>query len=236
MKRVLTFIVTACILSGCSSIAVLNPKGTAGEKQLDLLLLSLLLMGIVLAVVFTLFVRFLIKYREKPGEENEFPIQTAGNKKLEISWIVVPFIIIIVLAIPTFATTYELDEPYTNDKKPLIIEVTGEQFQWSFYYPEYGITSTDELRLPVNRPISFKLTSNDVIHSFWIPQLGGKRDALPGKENTLRLKALETGTYDGKCAELCGAEHALMTFDTIVENKTNFSKWIENMKDGEKDG
>ncbi|WP_377888667.1 cytochrome c oxidase subunit II [Alkalihalobacillus sp. R86527] len=236
MKRVLTTVVIAFFLSGCSSIAVLNPKGTAGEKQLDLLLLSLLLMSIVLVVVFTLFVRFLIKYREKPGEEDDFPDQTAGNKKLEISWIVIPFIIIIVLAVPTFATTYQLDVPYNNTKEPLIIEVTGEQFQWSFYYPEYGITSTDELRLPVDRPITFKLSSKDVIHSFWIPQLGGKKDALPGKENTLRLTALETGTYDGKCAELCGAKHALMTFDTVVEDRTNFSSWIEKTKDGEKNG
>ncbi|WP_270179156.1 cytochrome c oxidase subunit II [Alkalihalobacillus sp. CinArs1] len=231
--RSLYIIGTAFFLSGCSSIAVLNPKGTAGEKQLDLLLLSLLLMSIVLAVVFTLFVRFLVKYREKPGQEDDFPTQKAGNKKLEISWIVIPFIIIIVLAVPTFATTYQLDEPFNNDQDPLTIKVTGEQFQWSFYYPEYNITSRDELRIPVDRPITFKLSSKDVIHSFWIPQLGGKRDALPGKENTLRMTAIETGTYSGKCAELCGAEHALMTFDTIVLDKDDFSTWIEKMKDGE---
>lgn len=232
MQRLLPFIMISSLLSGCSSIAVLNPKGTAGEKQLDLLLLSFLLMSIVLVVVFSLLLRFLIKYREKPGEEYNFPKQTAGNKKLEISWIIIPIIILVILAVPTFATTYQLEEPSSSDSDPLMVEVTAEQFQWSFYYPEYDVTSINEVRLPVERPIVFKLNSLDVIHSFWIPQLGGKKDVLPHKENTLHLTATETGTYNGKCAELCGANHAVMTFETIVHKKTNFSSWIENVKDG----
>ena len=232
MKRVFrycTFITAILILSGCSNIAVLNPKGSASHSQLALLWLSLILMGIVLLVVFTLFTRFLIKYRERPGQENDFPKQIEGNKKFEITWIVLPIIILLILAVPTFATTYQLDKKTENLDKPLEIEVTGQQFKWKFYYSEYDISLENELTLPVDRPVVFKLHSKDVIHSFWIPQLGGKKDVLPNKENTLTLTPLETGKYDGKCAELCGAYHALMTFQTTVIEQKSFDKWISEI-------
>ncbi|WP_347549747.1 cytochrome c oxidase subunit II [Pseudalkalibacillus hwajinpoensis] len=231
----LTICFVLVLLSGCSNIALLDPKGTAAEEQLSLLWFSLLLMSIVLIVVFTLFTRFLIKYRERPGQEYDFPVQIEGDKKVEITWIVLPIVILVVLAVPTLATTYQLDETPTNDQNPLIVEVTAEQFQWTFHYPEYNITLLDELKLPVNRPVIFKLHSKDVIHSFWIPRLGGKKDALPHQENTLVLTAIEPGTYDGKCAELCGANHALMSFNTDVVEKDEFLNWVKSSAEREED-
>ena len=219
------FVIGIISISGCSNIAVLNPKGSEAHAELNLLYLSLALMSVVLLVVFTLFTRFLIKYRERPGQENDFPTQIEGNKKLEITWVIIPIVILIILAVPTFATTYQLDNKAEAVHEPLKINVTGEQYKWKFYYPEYDITLENEVKLPVDRPVVFTLHSRDVIHSFWIPQLGGKKDVLPTQENKLTLTPLETGTYDGKCAELCGANHALMTFETTVIEQEAFNQW-----------
>jgi cytochrome c oxidase subunit II len=219
------FVIVIISTSGCSNIAVLNPKGSEAHSELNLLYLSLALMSIVLLVVFTLFTRFLMKYRERPGQENDFPIQIEGNKKLEVTWVILPIVILIILAVPTFATTYQLDNKAESVHEPLEITVTGQQYKWIFYYPEHDITLENEVKLPVDRPVVFTLHSNDVIHSFWIPQLGGKKDVLPNQENKLTLTPLETGVYDGKCAELCGANHALMTFETTVIEQEAFNQW-----------
>lgn len=223
--RYALFVIVIISASGCSNIAVLNPKGSEAQSELNLLYLSLALMSIVLLVVFTLFTRFLMKYRERPGQENDFPTQVNGNKKLEITWVVIPIAILTILAVPTFATTYQLDNKAEIVREPLEIDVTAQQYKWKFYYPEHDITLENEVKLPVDRPVVFTLHSKDVIHSFWIPQLGGKKDVLPNQENQLTLTPLETGVYDGKCAELCGANHALMTFNTIVIEQKAFNQW-----------
>ena len=223
--RIALFVSGIISISGCSNIAILTPKGTEAYSELSLLYLSLALMSIVLLVVFTLFTRFLIKYRERPGQENDFPTQIEGNKKLEITWVVVPVFILIILAIPTFATTYQLDHEAESVDEPLRINVTGKQFRWFFYYPEFNIMLENEVKLPVDRPVVFNLHSEDVIHSFWIPQLAGKKDVLPHKENKLTITPDETGTFDGKCAEFCGASHAFMTFKTTVIEREAFKEW-----------
>ncbi|WP_273852169.1 cytochrome c oxidase subunit II [Guptibacillus spartinae] len=228
------YVIGIILMSGCSNLSVLDSKGTAADSELKLLYLSIALMVIVLLVVFSLFIRFLIKYRERPGQENDFPTQIEGNKKLETTWIVLPFVILFILAVPTFATTYQLDNKAESMDEPLVINVTGKQFSWVFYYPEFEITLENEVKLPVDRPVIFNLHSEDVIHSFWIPQLAGKKDVLPHKENQLTLTPLETGTYDGKCAEFCGASHAFMTFETTVVEQETFKQWT-NVADKQED-
>ncbi|MFD1911540.1 cytochrome c oxidase subunit II [Halodurantibacterium flavum] len=99
----------------------------------------------------------------------------------------------------------------------MVVEVEAWQFGWTFRYPDYGDVTTDNiLHLPVGRPVDLHLTTRDVIHGFWIPQLGGKLDAIPGHVNVLRLQADETGVFAGQCAEFCGTGHAFMRFDTYV--------------------
>lgn len=232
--RTTLFVTVIIFISGCSNISVLNPKGAQASSELNLLYLSLALMSIVLLVVFTLFTRFLIKYRERPGQENDFPTQIEGDKKLETTWIILPIIILFILAIPTFATTYQLDNEVESIDKPLEINVTGKQFSWVFYYPEFDISLENEVTLPVNRSVVFNLQSEDVIHSFWIPQLAGKKDVLPHKENQLTVTPGETGTFDGKCAEFCGTSHAFMTFKTTVIDQEAFKEWT-NVADKQED-
>lgn len=107
------------------------------------------------------------------------------------------------------------------------IEVTAYQWFWEFYYPDTGLSLIDEVHFPVDRPIHFHVSSEDVIHSFWIPRLGGKLDAIPGRVNVLRLEASQTGRFDGQCVEYCGVGHAYMDFVVEVHDADSYRNWQE---------
>ncbi|MGH2350349.1 MAG: cytochrome c oxidase subunit II, partial [Chloroflexota bacterium] len=104
----------------------------------------------------------------------------------------------------------------------------GHQWWWEFQYPELGVTTANELHIPVGVPINLELESADVIHSFWVPHLAGKTDAIPGRVNRLWFLADEPGTYNGQCAEFCGIEHALMRMLVIAESQSEFDAWVRN--------
>lgn len=109
----------------------------------------------------------------------------------------------------------------------LRIEVTGHQWWWEIRYPNSGITLKNALHIPAGRPVDVYLTSADVIHSFWVPRLAGKLDAIPGRTNVLRLEADEAGVYRGQCAEFCGLHHAHMQFTVQAHAIADFDNWIE---------
>lgn len=111
------------------------------------------------------------------------------------------------------------------------IEVTGHQWWWEIRYPDTGITLKDELHIPVGVPVDVHLTSADVIHSFWVPRLGGKLDAIPGRINVLRLEADKPGVYRGQCAEFCGLHHAHMKFTVEAHTADDFATWLEETRD-----
>jgi cytochrome c oxidase subunit II len=233
LHRVLSLLfVTVLVLSGCTahpSLNALDPQGTVGEKQLNLINWSLLLMVGVFAIVITIFIYVLIRYRKKEGEER-MPEQVHGNTKLEIIWTVIPIIALIALAFPTVKYTFELDKvPQGEDV--IEVKVKGHQYWWEFEYPELGIKTAQELVIPVNRKARIEIEGNDVLHSFWVPALGGKTDVVPGKKNTMWLDAKKPGTYQGKCAELCGPGHALMDFKVFAKSDTDFDKWVAMMKE-----
>ncbi|RLQ96730.1 cytochrome c oxidase subunit II [Falsibacillus albus] len=231
------FLGSALLLSmgGCSQIEVLNPKGPAARDQFHLFQLTLYLMLAVLAIVIFIYIYFLVKYRWTPERKNVVPRGSAGNKKLEITWTVIPIIILIIIAVPTVQDTYKLSKATAPKqwKDTLMIKVTAHQFWWEFEYPEEGVKTSDVVHIPANRDVVFVITSKDTIHSLWIPQLGGKMDAVPGKTNRLWIKADNTGTYEGKCAELCGAGHAYMLFQVKADSQADFDKWMGQMKQEE---
>jgi len=117
-----------------------------------------------------------------------------------------------------------------DDTPPLRIEVTGHQWWWQVHYPEAGVTTVDLLHLPVDRPVDLYVRSADVIHAFWVPRLGGKIDAIPGRTNVLRLRATETGTMRAQCAEFCGLRHAHMSMPVQVLTAPEFDQWLESMR------
>jgi cytochrome c oxidase subunit II len=187
---------------------------------------------LILAVVWILLAWVLVKYRRK--SEDEQPKQIRGHLGMEIAWTVGPALIVIAIAIPTIQAVFATQRPVSDDA--MVVEVTGHQFWWEFHYPEQGITTANELWLPVDRPVNLRLASNDVIHSFWVPKLGGKRDVNPvpavregqdPKYNWLYFTPQQTGVYMGQCAEFCGQSHALMAMRVIVETDEGFDDWVD---------
>lgn len=222
----------ALVLSGCAgkeNLSALLPKGSVAKEQLWLITLSLGIMIFVLIVVFVIYAYVLLKFRARKGQTG-YPKQVEGNHKLEIVWTVIPFVLLLILAVPTIAQTFNHDKNYANDPNALQVKVTGHQFWWEFEYLNEQLTTAQDLYIPTGRVISFHLESADVIHSFWVPALGGKKDNNPGLTNMHYLKADEPGVYYGKCAELCGASHALMDFKVIAVTPDEFDRWVASMK------
>jgi cytochrome c oxidase subunit II len=229
MGRVLlTFALFALLLSGCQQprMSVLEPQGEAGQLQLDLVYLSIYIMVFVCVIVLAIFTYVLIRFRQKPGD-NTIPKQVEGSTKLEILWTVVPIILLAILAVPTLKSTFTLAAKPPKAEQPVEVKVTAHQYWWEFEYPELGIKTAQELHIPTGKKVHLELTSTDVVHSFWVPSLAGKTDLIPGRKNTMWMKADKSGTYEGRCAELCGASHALMNFHVVAEKPEEFQKWVK---------
>ncbi len=177
------------------------------------------------------------KFRVKPGDTDETPPkQIHGNVLLELTWTIGPVILLLFIAVPTWQVIFrQYREPA---KDALVIEVIGHQWWWEFKYPAQGVTTANELYLPENKEVYFKIGSADVIHSFWIPQFGGKVDALPrlnGEFNPMLLVTPPLAAehkiggllYQGQCVELCGLSHALMRFNVSLRSQAEFDSWAK---------
>lgn len=217
------------LLSGCN-LRVLDPKSQMAQNQSFLIQFSFFLMMIVFATVIIMFVVVLRKYRKTEANKDFIPEDEKGNKFYEITWTALPVVLLIILAVPTIKITYEIS---ANEAKvppdALHVNVTAQQYVWTFRYPN-GKETVDELVLPEDRPVVFHLRSKDVIHSFWVPKLGGKKDVIPGEERRLIVTPEEVGTYQGKCAEFCGQEHTKMRFDTEVLTQVDFQEWYQKIQ------
>lgn len=228
--RVIPFLALALGLSGCGNpyLSALSPKGEVAKDQLSLMMTSIYIMAIVFVVVAIIYTFVLIKFRKRPGQ-NEIPEQVKGNHKLEIIWTVIPVILLVILAVPTVKQTFSLAEQQTGGDV-VQVKVIAHQFWWEFQYPELGITTAQELYIPTGKKIQLALDSKDVRHSFWVPTLAGKMDNVPAVTNHMWIKADENGTYQGRCAELCGTAHAQMNFHVVAVDPDQFDKWATGLK------
>ncbi len=191
----------------------------------------------ILAVTWAVLVYILVKYRERP--DGPPPQQFHGHMGMEIAWTIVPALIVVAIAIPTIQAVFSTQEV---PEESLVVEVIGHQYWWEYRYPENGgVITANELHVPVGEPVSLRLHSDDVIHSFWIPQLGGKRDASPLrmrpegqdlKYNWIHFTAREPGVYWGQCAEFCGESHSLMGMRVVVESREDFEAWLSDLTTG----
>ncbi len=165
----------------------------------------------------------MIKFREKPGDPE--PKQIHGNTLLEIAWTIIPAAILAIIAVPTVKTIFKTSElPGGNSVE---VQVIGHQWWFEFRYPmgKDTVVTADEMHVPLGRTVDLRLTSADVIHSFWVPQFAGKRDMIPTHINHFWFKADTVGTYPAQCAEFCGTEHARMAFKIVVEDSATFARW-----------
>lgn len=162
-----------------------------------------------------------IRFRRRAGDDAEGPA-IHGNNTLEIIWTLIPAIIVVVISIYSYRVLTQIEKPVES---PLVVRVIGQQFIWTFEYPDSGVTSTS-LHLPVDRPVQFQIESRDVIHSFWVPEFRLKRDATPGQIDELTITPTQLGRYPIRCAELCGPGHAAMVGEVVVETHEQFEAWI----------
>ncbi|AZB44687.1 cytochrome aa3 quinol oxidase subunit II [Bacillus sp. FJAT-42376] len=239
LKPIILFgaLMSVFLLGGCSQMAVLDPKGPVAAQQRDLIMLSIVFMLLIIAVVFVLFVLIIIKYRERPTNMGYEPPEMEGSKFLEIVWTVIPIIIVIALSIPTVQAIYSLEEiPESEhaDKKPLVVYATSVDWKWIFSYPEENIETVNQLYIPEDRPIEFRLTSADNMASFWIPQLGGQKYAMSEMEMKLYLQADEPGTYEGRNANFTGEGFTDQRFKVYSQTEQDFAAWVEKSKSAPK--
>ena len=164
-------------------------------------------------------------FRYRRRSENDRPEHVHGNATLEILWTAIPALILVFIAVPTVRTIFKTQAKAKADA--LQVEVIGHQWWWEFRYPQYKITTANELYLPVGRTVNFTLRTQDVIHSFWIPQMGGKRDLIANHPNYLWFTPDSVGemAWNGFCAEYCGASHANMKFRAFTVTPEQFASW-----------
>ena len=195
-----------------------GPDTPSGEAISRLYWIVLGLCAVVFVLVETALIVFIIRFRRRRDDPAtaEGP-QIHGNTRLEIIWTAIPAILLAALAIFTFTQIPAVQAQSVADEEHLTVRVEAHQFYWEYRYPD-GEISVNTLYLPVNEPVELQLTGMDVIHSWWVPALTGKMDAIPGRVNTLRFVPERTGDFEGKCAELCGIQHAFMpTTVTVLE-------------------
>jgi cytochrome c oxidase subunit II len=185
---------------------------------------TIVFVGVEAALVYTIF-----KFRRRP--DGGVPKQVHGNTALEITWTAIPAVILIFIAIPTVRTIFQTQAKASPEA--LQVEVIGHQWWWEFRYPQYGITTANELYLPSGRTVNFQLKTVDVLHSFWIPQMGGKRDLISNRTNFLWFtpnKDLPSSAWNGFCAEFCGPSHANMKFRVFTVTDAEFGQWTAHQK------
>ena len=204
-----------------SASGSLDPKGPAAETIADLWWLMLVL-GIVAFLVFAVALGVGLFRRPAPGSEEQ--TQRRLNRWILGGGVVLPVVLVVVVFGATVHAMRSLPEDSTGDA--LVIEVTGFQWRYEVSYPDQGVELVDELRLPVGREVALHLKSEDVIHSFWVPELGGKLDMLPDGTNVLVLQADSPGEWGARCAEFCGLHHASMVLRVVAQEPEEFDAWL----------
>ena len=172
------------------------------------------------ALVYTMF-----RYRRRG---DELPAQTYGNIAVELGGTLATAVLVIILFIPSCQQIAVQQGPAPEGA--MQIDVVGKQWWWEFYYPEYDLVVPNELHVPSGRPVKLHLTASDVIHSFWVPRLGGKRDLVPGRTQSMWFTPGKPGVYDGQCAEYCGTSHANMSMQVVVQKPEEFEAWVTTQK------
>lgn len=228
------FFTLSLILSGCdNSLLVFDPKGPQAKTLSDTIIFSIIMMAGILLVVYILFTFMLVKYRASKMDDSYEPPHEEGSKWLEITWTVIPVIIVIVLSVVTVRTTSEVESKpvaYANDK-PLVIYASSSNWKWHFSYPEEGIETVNYVNIPEDRPVEFRLYSFGPITSFWIPQLAGQKYAMSDMVTKINLAAEIPGSYIGKNSNFNGKDFAHMEFETQVMTEKDYEKWVEEVKE-----
>jgi cytochrome c oxidase subunit 2 len=231
--RRLALLAGGLVLASCGETKqdVFHPKGENASKINDLQVPVFIAAGVVGVLVAAGLIYVIMSGRRAAGRDEE-PRQLHGHFLAEISWTILPTLILLAVAIPTVITVLDLaDKP----KDAITISVYGQQWWWSYEYDlnadgKPDIITANELVVPVDQSVELLVQSRDVIHSFWIPALFGTRDAVPGRVQKIEMKATEIGEFDGQCKEYCGLSHANMRARAVVLSKDDYQRWLTDQQ------
>ena len=231
VTKLLSILLFLPLLGGCGDFLLFDPKGPIAAEQMDLIILSFLVMMIVVVPVFIMTIWFAIRYRAN-NKKARYDADWEHSSMIELVVWSVPLIIIIVLGIITYNTSHSLDprQALKSDKETLRVQVVALDWKWLFIYPEQEIATVNELAVPVGVPVEFLITSDTVMNSFFVPQLGSMIYAMAGMENQLYLLADEEGTYRGLSAHYSGFGFSGMKFKAHAMNDGDFESWVANVK------
>lgn len=230
----------ALLVAGCATgqLDATKPVGEDAREIDGLMRLSGWMAVGVGIFVAAAVVMIIVKFRAKPTDDpDDLPPQIHGNRKAEITWTLIPTFLLIFLTVITLPTVFAL----ASEGDGRTIKVEGQQWWWQFSYDvnEDGdfddavdIVTANDLVIPVGEEVNLEIHSNDVIHSFWIPQLNGKRDAVPGRVHHWRISSTEPGIFYGECVEFCGLSHANMQMRAIVLEEADFERWLDEQQAG----
>ena len=235
----LALVLAGAALAGNGGIAPVEPKSPNASGIKESYLWVSIFTGAIFVLVQGLLIWFMIRYRRRQRARSEDGAQVHGNTRLELAWTVAPVLILVAIASFVF---YKLpgiqDVPSASAEGGRVdVEVKGYRYYWSFRYPN-GVLAVDTLRAPVDQVMRLTVTAPDfdVIHSWWIPALGGKIDAIPGVVNETWFNAQAPGVYRGQCAELCGVQHAAMKADVEAMPREEFEQWLEDEAEAQESG
>jgi cytochrome o ubiquinol oxidase subunit 2 len=218
------------LLGGCR-MDLLDPKGAIGAQEKNLILIALGIMLLVVIPVIALTLYFAWRYREGNRRATYAP-KWAHSTHIEVVVWGIPCVIVAFLAVLIWRTTYSLDpyRPIASDVPPVRVEVVAMNWKWLFIYPDYGVATVNQLAVPANTPIAFRLTAHSLMNSFFIPQLGSQVYAMPGMQTQLHLIADHAGEYNGLSSAYSGAGFSDMHFQTTAMSRADFDAWLARVK------
>ena len=218
-------------LSGCSNLILLNPKGSVGAAEKTLILTASGAMLLVVIPVILLTLLFAWHYRASNRNATYAP-KWAHSTAIEVVVWTIPALIILFLGILTWRTTHELDpyKPIESNVKPINVDVVALDWKWLFIYPDLGIASVNQLAMPVGTPVNFRITSDAVMNSFFIPQLGSQIYAMAGMQTRLHLIADQAGDYEGVSSNYSGKGYSDMNFRALAMSGKDFDAWVAKVK------
>jgi cytochrome c oxidase subunit II len=240
LGRTVAALAAAMVLSSCASDApqdTWKPAGKYAQDIQDLQWWVFAIAGVVGVIVFAVVIFVVIRFRDR-GQP--IPEQSHGNALIEYAFIALPAVLLAVIAIPTVGLVIDLND---TDDAECVINVTGQQWWWEYDYPidangdicgftpsvdAAPIVTSGQMIIPTQTKVVIRGTSRDVIHSFWVPKLNGKRDMVPGRVHTWNFEATQPGIFAGQCAEFCGLSHANMRMEIVALDDADFQAWIDN--------
>lgn len=227
------------LFSGTSAVAqsptnIFAPAATPAHSIVSLSSFVLTITLCIFLIVGGLLLYAVIRFRHRPTDAVYEPTQIYGSDQIEISWTVIPILIVVTLFLTT--TRFILNtQAIPKPSAAVDVTVIGHQFWWEYRYPKYGVVTANELHIPVSSkghptPTYLTMSSADVSHSFWIPRLAGKTDLIPNRTNTMWMDPEVAGLYLGQCAQYCGTQHAKMLLRVYADSPEDFAAWIDKQR------